>query len=186
MPQTVPARLAQPAAPVGAAADGAEEGEGEGEDSASQPLLSKATPSVEPEKAGAPEPGKVGGDGGEGEAMSRDFFKLLATAPQGVLIHLLMQYHDELIAAGRHKEADDMAASLARLVLPRVQHLSTEELHGTDLLLQQGLLNFMLAINPFLPVPQAQVPHLHNYDLGLPRPLISCAPWGHSSCLLRT
>lgn len=91
--------------------------------------------------------------------MSRDFYTTLAEAPQASLIHLVSVYHQALLRHGLVEEAENITSMLAGLQ-NQEEGTEKEELKGMDLLLKEGLLKYLLSIQPHTPQVPRQVAKL--------------------------
>lgn len=87
--------------------------------------------------------------------LPKDFYDSLAAAPHAALIHLVILYHQSLWKNGLLSEADSIASALAELRDP--EQIIEDQLMGMDLLLKDGLLQYMLRISPYLPPIPRQV-----------------------------
>lgn len=91
--------------------------------------------------------------------LSRDFNATLAEAPQASLIHLVNLYHQTLLRHGLVQEAENITSVLAGLQ-NKEELIESEELKGMDLLLKEGLLKYLLWIQPHIPQVPRQVNNL--------------------------
>jgi len=117
--------------------------------------LSSATPGFE-----TPEISMLGADiqttYGEERSLSRDIYATLAEAPHASLIHLVSLYHQALLRHGLGEEAENITNVLIGLQNEE-ERIEGEELKGMDLLLKEGLLKYLLSIQPHIPQVPRQV-----------------------------
>ncbi|KAL2613833.1 hypothetical protein R1flu_025525 [Riccia fluitans] len=95
--------------------------------------------------------------------LPEDFYSALNVAPQATLIHLVRLYHKALVDHGLEEDARKIADMLADLEAVEEEELE-EELTGVDLLLKNGLLKYMMRIQPYLPPIPPQVIHFKNVN----------------------
>lgn len=93
---------------------------------------------------------------GEEGSFPRDLYATLAEAPQASLIHLVSLYHQALLKHGLEEEAENITSVLAGLQNEE-ELTETEELKGMDLLLKEGLLKYLLSVQPHIPQVPRQV-----------------------------
>ena len=93
---------------------------------------------------------------GKSMDLSRDFYAALADAPQASLIHVVSLYHQALMKHGLAEEADKIANVLSE-IQTAVEPDEEKELKGMDLLLKEGLLQYLLSVQPYLPPIPSQV-----------------------------
>ncbi|KAG6540811.1 hypothetical protein Mapa_017836 [Marchantia paleacea] len=104
--------------------------------------------------AGPDEKGPNGEDS-KGSLMDlpEDYYSALSVAPQATLIHLVRLYHKVLLDHGLSEDAQKIADVLADLEAAEEEETDLE-LTGLDLLLKNGLLKYLMSINPYLiPIP---------------------------------
>lgn len=92
-------------------------------------------------------------------SLPRDFYATLAEAPQASLIHLVSLYHQALLRHGLLEEAENITSVLAGLENEE-ELTESEEMKGMDLLLKEGLLKYLLSIQPYVPQVPRQVAKL--------------------------
>ena len=93
------------------------------------------------------------------EGSSALSYATLAEAPQASLIHLVNLYHQTLLDHGLVLPAS-ITNVLSSLVQNEEQRVENEELKGMDLLLKEGLLKYLLSIQPYIPEVPRQVAKL--------------------------
>ncbi|KAL3679045.1 hypothetical protein R1sor_022001 [Riccia sorocarpa] len=94
--------------------------------------------------------------------LPEDFYAALNVAPQATLVHLVRLYHKTLVEHGLEGDAEKIADMLAEL--EAVEEEIEEELTGVDLLLKNGLLKYLMRIQPYLPPIPPQVVHFKNVN----------------------
>ncbi|GAQ83467.1 pleiotropic drug resistance protein [Klebsormidium nitens] len=90
-----------------------------------------------------------------------EYYRSLGKAAQAALIHLIMKYHETLLQKGLTAEAEKISSSLKALRDDPIGD-ANKELTGMDLLMKDGLLQYMLKIGPLLPTLPAQVVTFKN------------------------
>lgn len=95
----------------------------------------------------------------EERSLPRDLYATLAEAPQASLIHLVSLYHQALLKHGHVEEAENITSVLAGLQNEE-ELTESEELKGMDLLLKEGLLKYLLSVQPHIPQVPRQVSKL--------------------------
>ncbi|KAL3689857.1 hypothetical protein R1sor_016166 [Riccia sorocarpa] len=91
-----------------------------------------------------------------------DLYSALNVAPQATLVHLVRLYHKTLVEHGLQEDAQKIADMLADI--EALEEEEEEELTGVDLLLKNGLLKYMMRIQPYLPPIPPQVVHFRNLN----------------------
>ncbi|BBN17690.1 protein MpABCG27 [Marchantia polymorpha subsp. ruderalis] len=104
--------------------------------------------------AGPDEKGPSGEDSkGSVVDLPEDYYSALSVAPQATLIHLVRLYHKALLDHGLSEDAQKISDVLADLEAADEEEADME-LTGLDLLLKNGLLKYLMSINPYLiPIP---------------------------------
>eukprot|EP00850_Spirogloea_muscicola_P004781 SM000021S06414 [mRNA] locus=s21:129930:140406:+ [translate_table: standard] len=125
------------------------------------------TRKLEDESAAAMPPGPAAGGldrGGPHQAAAAvvnggpDLIAKVADAPQSVLIHMVASYHAALLSHGLTAEATVIVEELEAFLAERRRAPSrAPELQGFELLLKDGLLEFLLRVQPLLPPIRSQV-----------------------------
>eukprot|EP00897_Mesotaenium_endlicherianum_P003132 jgi/Mesen1/2847/ME000174S02104 len=93
------------------------------------------------------------------------FFQALGQASHSSLIRVAITYHKALVRRGDREEAKRVASEIQELLIQPLE--AQPRLSGIELLLKDGLLQFLLSVKEHLPVPAAQVlapsPHIVKF-----------------------
>eukprot|EP00897_Mesotaenium_endlicherianum_P003134 jgi/Mesen1/2849/ME000174S02102 len=111
--------------------------------------------------SGQPAPQRGGNNNlGDVSNIDPEYFAVLGRAPQTALIRLVIEYHNTLLNAGRQEDARRVSFHLQQLVAQQAPRAM--DLKGMELLLKDGLLDFLLKINQYLPVNPSQIVRFKN------------------------